>query len=274
MNTLKKLSAWLGLGRNQAAPSHSSLPNSRSAQQSLLHDGSETATRGQLVQVLLRDLVKKSGMPPGWVQCQIQVINSRSRGQGIYVRLVVKHWDERLMKYAFAFQKALLTEIVQFEPKAASWLQGIAWQLEVATTCTVTELPGPEFWQMPVAKDEPIDQFDIVPLPAHASPVPVLVAVAAPAPVAAPVPAPTPAPFKVPTLPDLPVVAAMAAMPVLDGLEPLPALIDMPAAPVDETAQDLERLFAIRDNELANLAKDNLLPAGYESTEPSPLLNR
>jgi hypothetical protein len=269
MNTLlKKLSGWFGA--SSPATSHSSLPNSRSVQHSMLQDGSETATRGQLVQVLLRDLVRKSGMPPGWVQCQIQVMNSRSRGQGIYVRLVVRHWDERLMKYAFAFQKALLTEIVQFEPKAASWLQGIAWQLEVAATCTVTELPGPEFWQMPVAKEEPIDQFDIVPLPAN----PVVVAVPAPVAVAAaPVPAPVPAaaPLKVPTLPDMPVVAAMAAMPVLEGLTPLPSLIDVPAAPVDDTAQDLERLFAIRDNELANLAKDNLLPAGYESTEPSPL---
>ena len=153
----------------QAAPANSSIPFCRSMQQSILYDGSETSMRGQVVQVLLRDLIRKSGMPPGCVQCQIQVINSRSRGQGIYVRLIVKHWDERLMKYAFAFQKALLTEIVQFEPAAGSWLQGIAWQLEVAASCPVTELPGPDFWQSPTAT-EPVDQFDIVPMLANAFP--------------------------------------------------------------------------------------------------------
>ncbi len=67
MNTLlKKLSGFLG--RDNGAAAHSSLPHSRNSQHSMLHDGSETATRGQLVQVLLRDLLRKSGMPPGLVQ--------------------------------------------------------------------------------------------------------------------------------------------------------------------------------------------------------------
>lgn len=205
-------------GRNLVAASNSSLPNSRNPQQSVLNDGSETATRSQLVQVVLRDLVRKSGMPPGWVQCQIQVINSRSRGKGLYLRLIMRHWDERLLQYAFAFQKALLTDIVKYEPKATSWLQGIAWQLEVATTCPLTELPGPQFWRAPIAAVKPPDPFDIIPLPAHVVTIPV-----------------------------------------------------EPQEPPDDTAQDLARLFAIRDSELAKLSADNLSPAAYERTEPSPL---
>ena len=262
-NPFKKLAGLFG--GTQVAPTNSSFALSRSPQQSVLHDGSETATRGQLVQVLLRDLVRKSGMPPGWVQCQIQVINSRSRGQGIYVQLIVKHWDERLMKYAFAFQKALLTEIVQFEPTARSWLQGFAWQLEVAASCPVTELPDPGFWQSPAAT-EAVDQFDIIPMPANALPV------------AAPATAPEMQPVitipKKPTVPELPIatVAAAAILPV--ALDSLPPLFGLPNAPQDDTEQDLERLFAIRDNELANLADNNLLPAGYQNTEPSPLQNR
>ena len=266
INPLKKLAGLFG-GSHDAS-TNSSFPFSRSPQQSILHDGSETATRGQLVQVLLRDLVRKSGMQPGWVQCHIQVVNSRSRGQGIFVRLIVKHWDERLMKYAFAFQKALLTEIVQFEPRAGSWLQGIAWQLEVAASCPVTELPDPDFWQSPAAT-EPVDQFDIIPMPANALPV------ATPATALAPTPELQPAVAmpKKPTVPELPMasVAAAAILPV--ALDSLPPLFDAPAAPQDDTAQDLERLFAIRDNELENLAANNLLPAAYESTEPSPLQN-
>lgn len=257
MNSLlKKFSGWLG--GNFSSPSNSLLQNSRNAQHSMRHDGSETATRGQLVQVLMRDLVRKSGLPPTWVQCQIQVMNSRSRGQGICVRLVVKHWDERLMKYAFAFQKALLTDIVQFEPKASSWLQGITWQLEVATSCSITEMPGPQFWQAPMAPVlvskpiEPFDPYDIVPLPANAG----IVAAAAPV---------------KPVLPELSVAATLAAAPLLNVPEPLPSLDKEPAPLPDDTAQDLERLFAIRDNELANMSDNNLLPAGYESTEPAPL---
>jgi hypothetical protein len=252
-NILKKLSGWFG--GDQTAHSNSSLPVSRNPQHSMLHDGSVTATRGQLVQVLLRDLLRKSGMPPGWVQCQIQVMNSRSRGKGIFVRLVVKHWDERLMKYAFAFQKALLTDIVQIEPKAASWLQGIAWQLEVASSCPLTELPGPEFWQPQMAlaaATQPIDPFDIIPMPANA------VAVTAAAP-------------KRPIVAESSVAAAITATPFLNVPEAPDSPSEVIAPLPDDTAQDLERLFAIRDNELANMSANNLLPAGYETTEPAPL---
>ena len=270
---LKKLSGWFGSPR--AEPGHSSMPHSRSVQHSILHDGSETAMRGQLVSVLLRDLVRKSGMPPGWVQCQIQVMNSRSRGEGIYVRLVVKHWDERLMKYAFAFQKALLTEIVQFEPQAANWLQGIAWQLEVASSCPLTELPAPEFWQTaesvpdkPMRPVDPVDPFDIIPLPPNA-------ASAAIPDSALPLAAhPTTGAPKTPPLPMLSTAATLAATPLLKELEPTPLTAEDLFETQDETALDLERLFAIRDNELANLAANNLLPPGYDSTEPSPLLSR
>ena len=267
INPFKKLAGLFGGA--QAAPTNSSFALSRSPQQSVLHDGSETATRGQLVQVLFRDLVRKSGMLPGCVQCQIQVINSRSRGQGIYVRLIVKHWDERLMKYAFAFQKALLTEIVQFEPTAGNWLKGFAWQLEVAASCTVTELPDPDFWQSPAAT-EPVDQFDIIPMPANA------LLVATPVTASAPKPEihPAVAMPKNPTVPELPIATVAAAAVLPAALNSLPPLFGVPTAPQDDTEQDLERLFAIRDNELANLADNNLLPAGYQNTEPSPLQNR
>jgi hypothetical protein len=252
---LKRLSGWLG--GSQIEAEQSTLQHGRDSQQSTLLEGSETAVRAQLVQVLLRDLVRKSGMPPGFVQCHIQVMNSRSRGSGIFVRLVVRDWDERLMKYAFAFQKTLLTHIVQFEPKASTWLQGLAWQLEVADTCPLTVLPGPEYWQAP--KLGTVDPFDIIPLPANAVTTQALqTAVAEP---------------KAPPSPKLSVAATLAATPLQNVPEPLPSLPEIPDLPPDETAQDLERLFAIRDNELAQMAENHQLPPGYDSTEPSPLRN-
>ena len=260
---LKKMTDWLSGSRVDTGPS--TLQNSRNSTHSTLLDGSETAIRGQLVQVLLRDLVKKSGMPYGFVQCQIQVMNSRSRGNGIYVRLVVKDWDERLMKYAFAFQKALLTNIVQFEPKASSWLQGLAWQLEVADTCPLKVLPGPEFWQAPAV--EVVDPFDIIPLPANGK------TAAARSPAVSPAPQPAKASQKVLPSPELSIAATLAATPFQNVPEALPSLTKVPDTLPDETTQDLERLFAIRDNELAQMAENNLLPPGYDSTEPSPLRN-
>ena len=215
----------------------SSLPSTRSFHSSV-QDGSENATRGQMVMVMMRDVLRKSGIPPGWIECQIQVVASRSRGPGIHVRLVVKHWDSRLMQYTFAFQKALLTAIVQFEPHAATWLHGISWQLEVASTCPHTALPNNDYWL------EAPQTY----MPANTVAQPVVVAV--PAVEAAPAHAPSTA-FK-------PVAPAKPVLPLFE--------IEMPTPENDATA-DLELLFAIRDNELAN----SPMPPGYEKTEPAPL---
>ena len=260
LNFFQKL--FSSAGGKQPPTGDSSLPSSRTHHQSVLNDGSETAARGQLVQVVMRDLVRKSGIPAGWIQCQIQVVSSSKRGRGIFVRLVVKQWDQRLMTYAFAFQKALLTDIVQFEPKAAAWLQGIAWQLEVASTCPVTDLPDSQYWKTH-GGDDP---FDIVAIPASAMPVHAPVN----APVNAPVTDPLAAERTVAAVTPVLAVAAPSNF-ALDELEPLAPVIEKPPTPENDTAEDLERLFAIRDRELNQPAVGKLLPQGYEKTEPSPL---
>ena len=65
----------------------------------------------------------------------------------MHLRLVVRHWDERLMNHASAFQKEVLSDLKQFEPQAATWLHGVSWQLEVDDSCPYTKLPGKSFWQ-------------------------------------------------------------------------------------------------------------------------------
>ncbi len=131
-------------------------------------DGSDNATRRQLVQLLMRDALRKSGIPSEWLECQMLLVDSRSRGQGMYIRLIIKHWDERLLRYAFAFQQTLMTDIRRFEPNAQVWLHGISWQLDVEGQCPYAALPEPSFWREQVqapAIPEVLDQ----PAPAAAS---------------------------------------------------------------------------------------------------------
>lgn len=194
--------------------------------------GSESTVRAQLVHVVMRDLLRKSGIPPDWIVCHPQVLNSKSRGQGIFVRLSVKHWDPRLIRYLFAFQKALLTDIVRFEPQAAKWLHGIAWQLEVASSCPDTVLPGKDFW---------LDVADAVPT------------------------WPTVAPSQTGATP---INASAAINPMA---QPRPQHAPENATRDREAVEELERFFAIRDKELAAQADSHILPSGYEHTEPAPL---
>lgn len=112
-------------------------------------DSSENATRSQLVQVVLRDVLRRHGIPLDRVESQVLVVASRSRGPGMHVRLVMKHWDDRLMTYAFALQNTLLADIARFEPRAFDWLHGVSWQLDVDGSCPHTALPQKSYWQEP-----------------------------------------------------------------------------------------------------------------------------
>ena len=204
---------------------------------SSVQGGSESSVRAQLVHVVMRDLVRKSGIPPGWITCEAQVLHSRSKGPGIFVRLSVKHWDDRLMQYAFAFQKTLLTDIVRFEPKAASWLHGIAWQLEVASTCPHTKLPDKNFWLEASAAQGFVPALDVS-RPATQATRPQAVAWTAAQPIAISTPS-----------------------------EPQKSTPDTSS----DAAQNVKHVFSARDKELAWSTTNIMQPAGYEGTEPAKL---
>ncbi len=131
-----------------------------------IEDGSDNATRRQLVQVLMRDVMRRHGIPSQWIEGQLLIVASRSKGQGLFVRLVVRHWDQRLINHLYAFQQTLLTDITRFEPKATEWLHGMSWQLEVADTCPFPTLPDKLFWadadkprqsSLPAGRVAPVD---------------------------------------------------------------------------------------------------------------------
>ena len=121
-----------------------------------IEDGSDNAMRRQLVQVLLRDLLRKHGIAPHWIELQMLVVSRSSRGTGLYVRLIVRHWDARLMNYALALQNALLADIARFEPRASEWLHGISWQFEMTDSCPYTTLPDKAFWAETVKPAKPV----------------------------------------------------------------------------------------------------------------------
>lgn len=130
----------------------STLPEPDSASQPEVHedsrlagDGSQGATRRELVRVLARDVMRHNGIPDGWIDCQVMVVSTRGGQVHMYPRLTFKRWDERLLRYAFAFERRLMGEVERFEPKAHEWLRGMTWQFDVPD-CPYPELPPREAW--------------------------------------------------------------------------------------------------------------------------------
>jgi hypothetical protein len=148
--TAASSSAQAGTPRPAAKQAAKPVPKESRDSQHTIEDNSDNGTRRQLVQVLLRDCLRRHGVPPGWVECQMLLVNSRSRGPGLHVRLVIRHWDARLMTYAFAFQKELLAAITQFEPQSATWLHGLSWEFNIGDDCPYPDMPDAAVWRTPV----------------------------------------------------------------------------------------------------------------------------
>jgi hypothetical protein len=178
-----------------------------------IEDGSDNAMRRQLVHVLLRDLLRKHGIAPHWIELQMLVVARSRRGTGLYVRLIVRHWDERLMNYASALQNALLAEIARFEPHATDWLHGISWQFEMTESCPYPTLPDKAFWKEPAKSLVPAALTKTV----------------------------------------MPVILAEPPLSAFDSLAFAPTCPAFPHAAENEAMEDVQQLFQVRDQVLGKL---------------------
>lgn len=235
-------------------PINSQPPDSQLDNPLTIEDGSDNSLRRQLVQVLLRDVLRRHGISMNVIECQMLVVSSRTRGPGMFVRLVVRQWDERILRYAFAFQSALMTEILRFDSKAEGWLHGISWQLDLVS-CPHSQMPEKSFWAKPPVS---LAQTD---LPFFAKSTE------------------TAAQPKVSHSDSQAIEENALAMPKfppsLSKSQPNAITIPFPdKSPEkrDENAEalmDLQKLFFIRDQEMSRSSEVSL--RHYEKTQPSPL---
>lgn len=120
---------------------------------------SRNAPRRELVQVVLRDTMRKHGIPSDWIECRILSAVTRSGRSGLHVNFVVRQAHDRLLTYVFAFQDSFERELARFEPRARDWLLSLGWEFE---GFNAAEMPDPRNW----AHSGP------APLPGAAAPAP------------------------------------------------------------------------------------------------------
>lgn len=237
MQVIKKLFGW---GPARAAPPDSAEFHESDATTEI---GERNAPRRELVQVVLRDSMRRHGIPSAWIECRILSMLSRNSKTGLHVQLIVRDGTDRLLTYVPAFQTSFMQEISRFDPRVDDWLLSLSWQFHNLTAAISSTMPDPAMW-------------------ARAMPV----ATGATAATAAATPAP-------PAMSPVPAQAAKEAAPALTQA-PAAAVAAPPASPVDragddEVLDDLRALYAIRDAALGRPVRGG--PSGeqdFESTRP------
>lgn len=137
-----------------ASQPHSQLPASMAPQQAV----ASGATRRELLRAVLRDTLIRQGIPPEWVTAEVLSSTSRAGERTVHWRLVVKHWDVRLLVHGVALQQALIKRVTTFDPLASTWLSGISWQFALDDESACPPLPHPGSWTSPAPVADPLLQ--------------------------------------------------------------------------------------------------------------------
>lgn len=109
---------------------------------------SRSAPRREAVHVVLRETMRRHGIPSDWIECRTLNLVQPDAPAGTYVMLIVKRGQDRLLAYVPAFQASLREALTRFDPRAAEWLLGLAWQFEEDPAATA---PRPVATNTPAA---------------------------------------------------------------------------------------------------------------------------
>lgn len=154
-----------GTGRTRSTGPSSQMHSQLSSgmTQQLAH--SQNTTRRELLRVVLRDTLNRHGIPTNWLTAELLTTTSRTGERGIHWRLVVKHWDARLLEHSVALQNALVKRVLTFDPLAVSWLNGVSWQMALEDESMCPPLPPPPTWTLshrPAAEAHAAPSGDVI----------------------------------------------------------------------------------------------------------------
>lgn len=136
--------------QTRAAAGPSSQPHSQlSSSLSQQHAASQSTTRRELLRVVLRETLQRQGIPADWIAAEVLGTTSRTGERGVHWRLLVKHWDPRILAHGVAIQHALIKRVTSFDPVASTWLTGISWQFALPDESVCPPLPHPGSWTSP-----------------------------------------------------------------------------------------------------------------------------
>jgi hypothetical protein len=113
----------------------------------------------ELVRVVLRDTLRKHGIPTDWVGCQIASRTQSGQATAHQIQLVILKWHEGLFRFAPLLQQQILQGLQQFDPQSDHSGHGVVWSFAPNCGCPYTTMPAPTYWSATAEKQK----FDLPP---------------------------------------------------------------------------------------------------------------
>jgi hypothetical protein len=100
--------------------------------------------RREMLRLVLRQSLTRNGIPSTWIVAETLEVPARGESSGVHIRLVLQHWEPRLLPYTLAFEHDLEQRLLAVEPDAHSWFRGFSWQY--AALGDPGSMPDPSTW--------------------------------------------------------------------------------------------------------------------------------
>jgi hypothetical protein len=111
-----------------------------------------------LLRLVLRDMLSRHGIPSAWMGLQVLSAKSNGKTTGLHARLIVRHFEPRLLVHAPGLEKSFIERLMALDPLADQWLMGLSWQLALPPDFTPEQLPRAGHWTGPNPASKPAAQ--------------------------------------------------------------------------------------------------------------------
>jgi hypothetical protein len=96
------------------------------------------APRRELIHTVLRETMRKHGIPSDWIGCRVLSVVTKQQKAGVHVQFIVRKGDQQLIAYVHQFQEAFWRELEHLDPFARQWVFSVAWQFDGRAPSSVT----------------------------------------------------------------------------------------------------------------------------------------
>jgi hypothetical protein len=88
------------------------------------------ARRPELIQLVLRDAMRKHAIPSDWMECRILPVVTPEGKAGMHVQFVIRQGEERLLRFVHPFQETFWKLLEKADARPREWLFSLAWQFD------------------------------------------------------------------------------------------------------------------------------------------------
>ena len=149
MGLMKKI---LGGGKPKELPSQFAESGNET---SLDQTKSRNAPRRELVQITLRETMRRHGIPSDWIDCRTLSVLTKQHKSGMHVQFLVRKADQQVLPWLHAFQESFWEQVLRSDPRAHDWLFSVGWEFYGKSEQGFAKLPGAGSWKQEAGDTAP-----------------------------------------------------------------------------------------------------------------------